>query len=356
MTTVSTYATWYNQRTINSALQNQVNTLNQEASSGVYSNPAVQLGSQSTVLYHLQNEYSQQTAIQTAATAAGNKLTTMQTALTAMNTAIGTISTQALGTSSADATGTTEYGVTATEATSTMNQLLTQLNTTYNGQYLFSGQDSGTATMVSSSSATNGPNAAISTALSNAVAANGGAPLTSSDLTNLTNSLNSMFSDTSGSATTNYTGAFYTASSSSNPVSVSVGGGQTVSYNLTGSSQAFRDVFKGLSMLSMLNAPSSQLDDSAKQQLALQATTLLNQGQSELTTQTAQVGAVQAQLSNISDTQQTAATATQLQISSMSEVDETSIATQLSAAKNQLEASYTITSQISSLSFLNYMK
>ena len=353
---LSTYGGVMRQQNINSLLQSQISTLTGEASTGTYTDQATALGSRMSLLYNLQAQSAQNTAVQSATDTVSNKLTTMQTTLSSMHDVIETISNDALGASTASGSNSTYLSTMGTQGTGAMNQLLSMVNTTLNGQYVFSGQDSGTQTMASTADATGGPIAALNTLVSNAVSANGGAPLSADTLAGLQTSLDQMFSDSSGSASTNYKGAFFTATDNGNPVSVSVGGKQTVSYDMKGTSQGLRDVFKGLSMLQLLNSPGTQIDDSAKQALLSQATNSLLSGQNELTQEAALLGTKQQQVQTIHNAQQTAATAAQSQISGLLTVDAATVATNLSTLKTQLEASYEITSQVSQLSFVNYMK
>lgn len=333
-----------------SSLQTQITQLETEASTGLLANPAVQMGAQISTFYELQTQASTATAVQTAATTVGNRLNSMQTALTGINSLVGTVATQALG---VDTTvGTDSYGTVATQATGSMDQMLSMMNTTYDGQFLFSGNDSGTQAMTPSSS---GPMSALNTMLSSAVSSNGGTALNSSTVSSLETQINNMFSDSNASPSQNYTGVFFTATDNGKPVTTSIGGSSTISYDMKGNNQGFRDVLKGMSMMALLNSPSSQLDDSAKQQLLTDAVQSINLGQSELTRSTANVGAVQSQLQSVADNQQAAADATNVQISTMDTADPYKTATELSALQTQLQATYEITASISKLSFVNYM-
>ena len=108
-------------------------------------------------------------------------------------------------------------------------------------------------------------------------------------------------------------------------------------------------------MLSMLNAQSSQLDTSAKSELLSQAGKILATAQSELTAVQGSIGAVQSSLSSASDSQKSAAAATQAQILTYVQADNYSNASQISMLQTQLQATYTLTSQISQLSLVRYM-
>jgi flagellar hook-associated protein 3 FlgL len=167
--------------------------------------------------------------------------------------------------------------------------------------------------------------------------------------------LSSVFSNTNTNPAQNYNGAFYTGSTDGQPTTVLIGVNQTLQYNASANQPAFTDLLKGLSMLSMLSAPSSQLDDTAKSALLQQAGTVIGQAQDELTSLQGNLGVVQSQLQQVSTTQQAAYSATTQQIATMEQADPATVATQLSTLQTQLQASYEVTAQISQLSLVHYL-
>jgi flagellar hook-associated protein 3 FlgL len=169
------------------------------------------------------------------------------------------------------------------------------------------------------------------------------------------NGLSSVFDNTNSDPTQRYDTAFYTAPDDGKPTKVLIGVNQTIQYSVKGNQPAFTDMLQGLSMLTMLSAPATQLDASAKSAILQQATTVISQAQGELTVQQGQIGAVQAQLQQIADTQQAAAAATTQQVSSMESIDPYADAEQLSALQTQLQASYQVTSMLSQLTLSHYL-
>lgn len=350
---ISSFAGPMTQDYLIQAMQSQLNTLTTEVSSGTVANPAASMGANAASLYRLQADATEQNALQNSTTAAGDQLTAIQDALSSMATAVQTVATATINSASSTPEGQTAL---AEQATSTMSQVLNLLNTQYDGSSLFAGDATNTVPMVSADAA-GGPQDTINAVLNAAVTANGG-PLSSSDidaLINGPNGLASVFNNTNSNPALNYNSAFYTGSTDGQPTQVMIGVNQTLQYNVSANQPAFTDLLQGLSMLSMLSAPSSQLDDTAKSALLQQAGTLINQAQSELTTQQGQLGVVQAQLQQVSDTQQAAYNATTQQITTLEQANTTSDATQLSTLQTQLEASYEVTAQISQLSLVHYM-
>jgi flagellar hook-associated protein 3 FlgL len=334
-------------------MQTQLNQLTAEVSSGQKTNPAASLGAQAAVLYQLQSQSDEQTELQTSLTTASSRLDTVQTALTSLASVAQTMTTAAQGTSTTSASGLPAVG---SQATSAIQQVLALLNTSYLGSGVFAG-DAGAQPPMTDASGTSGISTITQNVLNQAVSANGG-PLTASDIDNLLNGpngLSSVFNDTNSDPTQTYGGGIYTGSTDGKPTKVEVAPGQTVSYDASANQPAFRDLLKGLSMLSMLSAPSSQLDDSAKTQLLSQASTVLTQAQNELTQVQGSLGAVQSTLSTASNAQQSAATNTQTQIQSLVQTNTDADSSQISMLQTQLQASYTLTSQISQLSLVHFM-
>jgi len=351
---ISSFAAPLQQEYLLQAMNAQLNTLTGEVSSGQLANPAGAMGNDSSLLYSLQMQADQQNVLQTTATNAGNQLDAVQTALSSIATATQTIATATINSASTTPEGQTAL---ADQASSTMAQVLDLLNTQYNGNALFAG-DATSAPPMQSATATGGPVDAVNAVLNAAVAANGGQPLTSANVSNLLtgpNGLSSVFNNTNSNPALNYNSAFYTAPDDGKPTQVLIGLNQTLQYNVKGNQPAFTDLMQGLSMLSLLSAPSTQLDSTAKSAILTQATSMIGQAQNELTSQQGQLGAVQSQLQQVATAQQTAASNTTQQISTLDSTNETSAATQLSALQAQLEASYQVTAQLSQLTLSHYL-
>ncbi len=351
---ISTIAAPLQQEYLLQAMNTQLNSLTAEASSGLKVNPAGSMGNDAALLYSLQMQADQQNTLQTTATNAGNQLDAAQTALTSINSAVQTIASAAISTTTATTQG--EPAV-ASQATSTMSQILGLLNTQYDGNALFAG-DATSGLPMQSANAPNGPLAAVNAVLSAAVTANGGQPLTSANVQTLLtgpNGLSSIFNNTNSNPALNYNQAFYTAPDDGKPTQVLIGQNQTLSYNVKGNQPAFTDLMQGLSMLTLLGAPSTQLDSTAKSAIQAQAASLIGQAQTELITQQGQLGAVQSQLQQVATAQQTAASNTNQQIATLENADQTAVASQLSTLQSQLQVSYQVTADLSQLTLSHYL-
>lgn len=350
---VSTYGSTLMSSYWTNSMQMQLNQVTGEIASGVKSDLTGPLGSNASLLYQLQAQSDQQTTLQTTVTDAVQRLDTMQTAMTSIGTTVQSIATQAINSTDTTTDGPT---VLAGQAQDAMAQVIGQLNTQYEGSSLFAG-DATTAAPMQAADAAGGPLAAINSVLSAAVSAKGG-PLSSSDINNLingTNGIASIFNDTNSNPALNYNSSFYTVPDDGKPTTVLVGTTQTMQYNVTADQPAFRDLMQGLSMLSLLGAPSNQLDSTAVSALQTQASSLINQAQNELTTQQGLLGVTQASLQNVADQQQAAANATQTQITSYEQANTSADSTTLVTLQTQLQASYEITAAISQLTLTHYL-
>jgi flagellar hook-associated protein 3 FlgL len=335
------------------SMQSQLTQLVAEISSGQKTNPEASLGTSAALLYQLQSQSDQQTGLQTAITTGSQRLNTAQTALTSLASVVQTVSLAAQGVATVDDSALSAVG---SQATSALSQALGLMNTSFLGIGVFAG-DSGTAQPMQAADAPGGVSSIVQNTLNAAVSAKGG-PLSQSDIAALIDGpdgISSVFDDTNSDPTQRYGGGIYTGSTDGKPTQVIVGTSQSVQYDASANQPAFRDMLKGLSMLSMLSAPSSQLDDSAKSQLLSQAGTILTNAQNELTSLQGNIGAAQSGLTAAAAAQKTAASATQAQILTYVQADSYGNASQISMLQTQLQASYMLTSQISQLSLVNYM-
>lgn len=352
---ISSFGSSYERSYQVQAMQSQLNLLMGEISSGEKANATAALGSSASLLYQLHAQSDQQMELQTSITTASSRLDTVQTALNGIASVTQTLSTAALGTSSPGSMNDTTLSVLATQAQGAIGEVLGQLNTTFAGSAVFAG-DSAVPPMQSPGAA-GGPLATVQATLSAAVTANGG-PLTQSDVSTLVDGpsgISSVFNDTNSNPAMRYTGAFYMVTDDGNGTKVLTGENQTLQYNANADQPAFRDLLKGLSMLSLLDAPSGQLDDSAKSELLNQAITVIGQGQNELTAMQGTLGAVQSQMQDAVTQQQNAASATQQQILKYEQADTYGDSTKLNMLQTQIQASYELTVQIAQLSLVHYM-
>jgi flagellin-like hook-associated protein FlgL len=165
-----------------------------------------------------------------------------------------------------------------------------------------------------------------------------------------------------GVASPKYQGLFYnSASTSGDPASqIRIGAGQSLTYNLRGDNQGFKDGMHAMSLLSLLDAKDSHgvdlLDNDAKAAVRDAANNLLASAQSRLTAEAGELGVKQQRLQTISDIQNKAVAATVIQINKLEAPDYFVASDRVNALKIQLQATYSITATLSGLSLVNYLK
>ncbi|MDO9713407.1 flagellin N-terminal helical domain-containing protein [Paracraurococcus lichenis] len=140
------------------------------------------------------------------------------------------------------------------------------------------------------------------------------------------------------------------------PNQVAIGAGETVTYDVRADNPAIRDSMMGGSLLSLLDAASTQLGDDAKSALLDQAGALLRGAHAGLTTVAGVLGAKQERLQAVSDIQSKATSAAAAQINTLEATDYAATADQINQLQLQLQATYSITAKLSELSFVNYLK
>jgi flagellin-like hook-associated protein FlgL len=165
-----------------------------------------------------------------------------------------------------------------------------------------------------------------------------------------------------GAATPTYQGLFYTSGSTSTDAAshIRIGAGQTLDYNLRGDSQGFKDGMHAMSLLSLLDAKNAAgadlLDTDAKVAVRNAANSLLASAQAEVTAAAGTLGVKQQRLQTIADIQNTAVTAATKQINTLEAPDYYVASDRINALKIQLQATYSLTSTLSGLSLVNYLK
>ena len=241
----------------------------------------------------------------------------------------------------------------ASQARQTMSTVTSLMNTQLGGQHLFGGADSGGAPMAPSD-APGGPLATMRAMVSG--------PVDASNVDQLLANVDAVFNGGGSSGSASYNGLFYqSASTSSDPATqVHIGAGQTLSYNLRGDSQGFKDSMQAMSLLSLLDAKDpatgqDMLNADAKTALRAKASGLLGSAQDKLTAAAGMLGVTQQRLQSVADIQDRAVTAATTQINTLESVDYYTATAQLNSLKTQLQASYSLTSSLSGLSLVNYL-
>ena len=335
-------------------LQGELATLTSEMSSGKKADPSKELGVGVSVLYKLYTDVQQGDAIRSVGTMAGQRLETMQTALSSTGKLLGSMATVGLQAVNISASG--SQAIVATQARDTMASLVTLLNTQVDGEAVFAGTDSGKAPMLPSSVGLAGSRAVLD-------ASNAGLPLDETDVPALLTGMNDLFNVTVGAPPAlSYENLFYASRSKTGdvPSQIRIGAGETLNYDVRGDNPGFKDAFQALSLMSLLDAKNAagvdMLDEDAKALVLEKANSLLGKAQSLLTTVAGELGVKQQRLESVSDIQDKAVSAATAQINTLEGVDYYTASDRISSLEIQLKATYSITAKLSDLSLVNYLR
>lgn len=316
-----------------------------EVASGRKANLGRTLGAGLSVLYRLHAGVRQADALQSAATMVGQRLAATQAAMGQIAGVIGGVQTAtlqyALGNAGADP------ALLASQARQAMSGMVALMNTRHGGESLFGGTDTASLPMRPADEE-GGAEQAIRALVDG--------PVDAASVKGLLDGVDAAFGERYGALF--YRSATGTADA---PMEVRLGPGQSVRYNLCGDNPGFKDALKGLSLLSLLDASDPAtgkdlLDKDAKEAVRARASSLLSASQQTLTAEAGQIGLVQQRVQAAADAQSQAVTAATVQINTLEGVDYYAASAQIEALKVQLQATYSLTSSLSGLSLVNFLR
>jgi flagellar hook-associated protein 3 FlgL len=143
------------------------------------------------------------------------------------------------------------------------------------------------------------------------------------------------------------------SSASSTNTTAEIAPGQTIETSTNLNSGGFQPLAQAYAMLSMFG--DSPLSGDAKQVVVSTATSLVNQGVSQVTAIGSQLGQTKTQINQANDEMSTQMTLMKTQIGGLDNVDANQVATQLNSLTTQIEAAYQITAQLQKLSLAQYL-
>lgn len=329
------------------ALQSQIAQATGEIASGRKSDPAREMGVGASLLYRLYDDIQQGDAIKNTTALAGERMKTMQTAMTSIGKILEDTSTQIL---QADALKQQSYNTLGADTPDILASIADLLNTDFQGQKVFGGTDSAARPI----SNIGDVSVRMKAILDAAVAANGGAALDASTVQDVLDDIDAIFGGPGSDFYTNY----YTSGSSTGdgtPNLVRIGEGQTLAYDVRGDNAAFKDAMHALALTSLLGGDNSKLTEEAKTALASRAGELMRGAQSTLTTLAGTLGTKEARLEQVASIQERTVSAATSQINNLEGADYYTLSDRVSLLQVQLQATYSITAQLQKLSLVNYL-
>jgi flagellar hook-associated protein 3 FlgL len=337
--TVSTLAQANLIRNESDQLQSKINALQQQTTTGLKASVYSDLGSQASLDIDLRNQLDRISAFQT-------NISTLQTSLSVVDQNLTSINNTAQ--SLYDLTvqsGNTDQGRQSiiAQANTAITQITQQLQTSVDGKFLFGGVATSAQPMVSDQTVLASVKAAINTALT-AVPAPTNIPAA------IQSAVASVFATQSN---------FYVGGTSTAPTEVDQG--LTMNLGITGNNQAFIDTLEGAYTMAALSQPVAApatlpaLDQPTFDQVVQNAASQLFTGASEVQNLITQNGANQAQLTSINSQDNQTLTLLQGQVDNIEQVNLADVSTRLSQLQTQLQASYSLTAQLKSLSLVNFL-
>lgn len=286
----------------------------------------------------------------------GNKLQAMITSVDAARVGIQSV----LQTSISNATRSQNGAeVLQRDALAALESLVATMNISYNGDHLFAGLDSATPPLMR----WNETNPATGLSPEDAVASIYGAgPTTAAEAVALADQIDLAFAgNDTVDPNRNFEATVYNGSPAldgsgqpSQQYRAWVNVGQQVDYGVRANDAPFVEAYKGLAMLATTDV--SEMDEDAYGAYMDRVINALSNAQEGMLGVSARIGfnqqiveTTQKQLTDVSLVQRT-------QISEYEGVDPYEAATRLQSLETQLQASYQVTSRLSGLSILNYLR
>jgi len=331
--------------------QQTVDNLTAQASSGYISTDYAGLGNSAAPALDLTGQLALNSTLQANTQAAGNIQTVTQTALGQIQTLVSGFSSQLVGAATSDAQG---LDTLASNANAALGQIAGLLDTKVGDVYIFAGQDSSNPPVPNPSTVTS---SAFYTAIQTAIAGlttNGATAVQSQLLTAAAPGATSPFSAT--------------LEASNQPATVDLGNGESAQVGVladtnlaavstgngtTSTGSYMRDIFMGLATLGSLNG--SDPGNTQVQAMLTNIQTTLSGADDALNVD---IGALGVQQNTVTSTQtdlSSVATALTTQLGNLQNSDPTTVATELSTAQTQLQASYSIVTALQKLTLATYL-
>jgi flagellar hook-associated protein 3 FlgL len=332
------------------AVKQTINQLTAETASGYVSPDYAGLGQGAAVALNLGPQLQAATQVQSNGDAANTIQTAAQTALGQIEAVASKFAAQAaslIGTQGATAT-------VASLANGALSQVATLLDTKVGDIYVFAGQDSANPPVPNPQSIGSSAFTAAVAAAVAGLAANGQAATSAATLAIASPGGTSPFSATLEAAGVqsqadlgggHYVALAPLATTNSDAASAGVGTTSTGSYT--------RDILRGLATLGALT--NAQSADPNFVPLVQDTITSLQGAVSAINTDIGALGGRQDQVTAAQTEAGDTSTALKLQIGNVQDADLTQVAVQLSQAQTQLQASYQLISNFSSLSLAKFL-
>lgn len=325
--------------------QNEMSSASTEATTGVYADIGVSLGSNTSLSVNLTREVSRIDSILGSNSIANQRMTTSQTALTGMGSNAQKLMDQLV--SLRGNTDSNSIALTQQLATSTLSSVIASANVMVNGEYLFAGTNTDVQPMTDKSATTN---AAIQTALGNYATSKGTTvdKLTGAQVKDfITTTVEPMFTSDAGWS--------QWSSASDQNMTSRISNTDVVETSTNSNSAGMRYLALATSVTNALMNTTPALSQDALSAVTDQAISYSRQAIDGLNNQASQLGLSQSRLSDANTTLNAQKTILNTNIGDLTGVDPYEASTKVNSLQTQLETAYTIVSKIQQLSLVNYL-
>jgi flagellar hook-associated protein 3 FlgL len=330
-------------------VRQQINQLTQETSSGYLSSNYAGLGPSAAPALDLSVQISQTTQLQANTQNAASVQSAAQTALGQIESVASNFASQLLSMETEPA----NIGVVSVSAQTALQQVAGLLNTRVGDVYVFAGQDSATPPIPNPNGMTQ---TAYYTAIQNAVAGlstNGATATQAAALAAATNGANSPFAPSLGTSvqsTVDLGGGVQVALA---PLADANSDAQSTGVGTTSTGSYTQDILYGLSSLANLTA--AQSTDANFLPFVQGLVTTFNGAVSAINTDIGALGDRQDQVNSAQTDLGDTSTTLQSQLSNLQDADLAQVATKLSQAQTQLQASYQILATLGTLTLARFL-
>jgi flagellar hook-associated protein 3 FlgL len=331
-------------------MQGDLATAQNEASTGQYADVGLHLGVQAGQEISLQNENG---LLQTYTATNNGVATNLSTTSTALDT-LRTNAQNALN-NLTEWNGETDSGSQLqTLGASGLQSLIATANTSVNGQYVFGGINSGSPPLTDYFAAPDAAQTAIQSAFSTYLA--GLSPpatpgnVTAAQLQTFISlpAFTSQFQEPAWSAA----GSNWSSASSTN-ITSNISPTETITSSTNANQSGFSQLAEAYTMLNEFTGTS--INPSALQVVANQASSLIGQALTSLTTTEATIGAAQQRVTDANTNMSAQSTILQTQISNLDAADPYQASTLVATLNTQISTAYSLTAQLQQLSLVKYL-
>jgi flagellar hook-associated protein 3 FlgL len=346
-TFVSTLASSAATRQSVMSLQSQLTIDQNELASGKVNDLGLSLGNETGRTFDLTQ---QQSLLQTTLDINGQ----ISTRLSAVQNAADAVQASAqnfLKTLISAQGGAISQSLVQSQAQGNLQDLISNLNTSVAGQYVFAGDNTGTAPIANyfanpPPASKQAVDAAFSAAFGTTQTGAGVQSITPAAMTSfLQNQFAALFLGTNWSTTW--------SSATNGPIENQIAPGETIDTSVSANQPAAQTLAMAYTMVADLGT--ANLNSQTFQAVISQATQLIGQATQQLTQTQANIGGTQASITNANSNMMVQMNILSSQVNQMEQVNPYDLSTQITQLQTQLETSYSLTARLQNLSLVTYL-